>query len=83
MKPNTFTKGNPGRPKGATNKITKTVKETVLSAFNELQNDKVANLLTWGRNNPDEFYKLAAKLIPTEIAGTGALTVIVDFKDAE
>lgn len=63
----TFQKGNPGKPKGSTNKITRTVKETVLAAFNDLQNDPKVNLLTWGRKEPTEFYKIASKLIPTEI----------------
>ncbi len=31
-----FKKGNPGKPKGAMNKLTRTVKETVLAAFDEL-----------------------------------------------
>ena len=55
------------KPKGATNKITRTVKETVLGVFNDLQSDPKANLSNWGKENPTEFYKIAAKLIPTEI----------------
>lgn len=62
-----FQKGNKGKPKGATNLITRTVKETVLAAFNDLQNDPKANILNWGLDNPTEFYKIAAKLIPTEV----------------
>lgn len=59
-----------GRPKGSENALTKqmkTVKETVLSVFHDLQEDKKANLKEWGKQNPTEFYKIAAKLIPTEI----------------
>ena len=56
-----------GRPKGAENKITKTVKETVLAAFNDLQQDAKANITSWAKDNPTEFYKIAAKLIPTEV----------------
>lgn len=62
-----FEKGNSGRPKGAINQLTKTVKQRVLDAFNELQDDAKANLSTWGRENPTEFYKIASKLIPTEV----------------
>lgn len=62
-----FEKGNAGKPKGAVNKITKTVKETVLAAFNDLQNDPKANILAWAKDEPTEFYKIAAKLIPTEV----------------
>lgn len=57
-----------GKVKGSTNLITRTVKETVLAAFTDLQQDPRANLLTWGRENPTPFYQIAAKLIPTEIS---------------
>lgn len=56
-----------GRTKGTPNKLTKTVKERVLDAFNELQEDAKANLVTWGKENPHHFYQIAAKLIPTEV----------------
>lgn len=56
-----------GRPKGALNVITRTVKDTVLAAFNDLQADPKANIVSWGLENPTEFYKIAAKLIPTEV----------------
>ena len=62
-----FKKGNAGKPKGAINKLNRTVKETVLAVFNDMQQDPKANLLAWGTDNPTEFYKIAAKLIPTEV----------------
>jgi hypothetical protein len=62
-----FEKGNAGKPKGAINKLTKTVKERVLEVFNELQTDPQANLLSWAKDEPTEFYKIAAKLIPSDI----------------
>ena len=70
-----FEKGNSGRPKGSKNKLTTTVKETVLDAFNELQLDPKANLVAWGKKNPTPFYQIAAKLIPTEIQGKFEQTV--------
>jgi hypothetical protein len=63
-----FEKGNKGKPKGATNKITKSVKEAFEIAFSELQEDKEAKLSNWAKENPTEFYKLAAKLIPTSVS---------------
>jgi len=80
MKDTKFKPGNPGRPKGAKNKLTITVKETVLAAFNDLQNDPKANLLAWGKRNPTEFYKIAAKLIPTEVSGTVGLMQITGME---
>lgn len=65
-----FKKGEGGRPKGSTNKVTKTVKEVVLAAFNELQEHPTSNILSWGINNPKDFYNVAAKLIPTEVSAT-------------
>jgi hypothetical protein len=62
-----FKKGNSGKPKGSQNKLTKTVKEAFEIAFNELQSDKKANLATWAKENTTDFYRLAAKLIPTDI----------------
>jgi len=64
-----FKKGEaPGRPKGVQNKITRTVKETVLSVFNDLQADPKHNLKKFAENYPRDFYTIAAKLIPTEIS---------------
>lgn len=61
--------GNPeGRPKGAENRITKAVKETVLSVFNDIQDDPDVNLTAFAKKYPRDFYNIAAKLIPTEIA---------------
>lgn len=65
-----FKEGNPGRKKGSQNKLTKTVKETVLAVFNDLQADPKANLVTWAKSETTEFYRIAAKLIPTEMTGT-------------
>lgn len=65
-----FKKGEGGRPKGAVNKVTRTVKDALHAAFYELQDDPEVKLVEWGKKNPTEFYKLAAKLIPTEITAT-------------
>ena len=56
-----------GRQVGSINKLTKTVKERVLEVFNELQDDPKANMLNWAKEEPTEFYKIAAKLIPADI----------------
>lgn len=65
--PKPFEKGNPGKPAGAVNKTTKLVKEVFAEAFAELQNDPSVKLVVWGKENPTEFYKLASKLIPTDL----------------
>lgn len=62
-----FKKGAAGRPKGTPNKLTKTVKETVLAIFNEIQDDPEIKLLAFAKKYPRDFYAIAAKLIPTEV----------------
>ncbi len=59
-----------GRAKGTPNKLSKSVRDTVLAVFNELQDDPEANLHEWGKNNPTAFYQIAAKLIPTDLKAT-------------
>lgn len=66
-----FKKGNPGRPKGTPNKLSKSVRETVLEVFNKLQAEGgPAALQNWAEKEPTEFYRIAAKLIPTEVKTT-------------
>jgi hypothetical protein len=53
--------------------LTRTVKAGFTDTFNELQDDPNFSLPVWARANPTEFYKLAAKLIPTELTGAGGV----------
>lgn len=76
-----FTKGNPGKPQGAKNHISKTVKEKVLEVFNSLQDDPKASLEAWAKTKPGEFYQIAAKLIPTEITGSLKRVIVVTDTD--
>jgi len=62
-----FKPGTGGRPPGVQNKLTRTVKEAVLEAFNKLQADETHNLDAFAKKYPRDFYNIAAKLIPTEI----------------
>lgn len=64
-----FSKGNPGKPKGAVNKSTKQVKDIFAEAFTELQKDSATKLTAWGKKNLTEFYKLSSKLIPLQLTG--------------
>jgi len=57
-----------GRQKGVTNKTTRVVRDALTEAFEALQNDSTANLISWGKANPTQFYQLAAKLIPTQLS---------------
>ena len=60
---------NIGRPKGSPNKVTASIKEAYEKTFHALQtkqNDR-HSLTNWAKKNETEFYKLATKLIPSEI----------------
>lgn len=49
-------------------KLNKTVKETVLAVFNEIQTDPKIKLEAFAKKYPRDFYAIAAKLIPTEVS---------------
>ncbi|HHW4685700.1 MAG TPA: hypothetical protein ACQGQG_10495 [Xylella sp.] len=73
--------GNPsGRAVGSKNKNTAAIKSAFLEAFDHLGG--VPALVAWADENKTDFYKLAARLIPTETHLTGALT-LKDADDAE
>ena len=66
-----------GRTKGTPNKLTTSIKEAFVVVFDLLQGNKEANLETWAKENPTEFYKLISKLIPTDVKAQvdGELTI--------
>jgi len=62
----------PGRPKGMPNKSTASIKAAFLEAFERRGGAEA--LVTWAETNETEFYKLASKLIPTEV--NAAVTMV-------
>ena len=58
-----------GRKKGTPNKATASVKQALIEAFDGMGG--VESLLAWGRENPGEFYKLWAKLLPVDVTSGG------------
>jgi hypothetical protein len=71
-----------GRPKGTPNKITKSVKDAIFESFQSLQESKEHSLTAWAKDNLTEFYKIASKLIPVELAG-GVDVTIKDVSDTK
>lgn len=53
-----------GRVKGTPNKTTRIFKEAVLDTFDGIGGTDAFR--KWAQANPSEFYKIAARLIPTE-----------------
>lgn len=70
-----------GRAKGTPNKITATVRETFERVFNALQEGGTADLESWAKENPTEFYKLVSKLIPAELSIDAAVIDATDLDD--
>jgi len=76
MRGKPFKEGNKAASGRGPNKVTRTVKEHVLDTFLELQADPDFNMLAWAKANLTEFYKVASKLIPTELTGDVAVPTI-------
>lgn len=54
-----------GRKKGTPNKLTQSVKQVFEEAFEDMGGAKA--LVSWGKLNQTDFYKLYARLIPQDI----------------
>lgn len=63
--PKGLTNAGKGRPAGALNKSTKAVKEALQEAFEGMGG--TTRLIEWAKEDPTEFYKLWAKLLPAEV----------------
>lgn len=56
-----------GRPKGAVNKTTATVKEALQAVYASRGGDDA--LQRWADENTTEFYKLWGRMLPQEVSG--------------
>jgi hypothetical protein len=81
-----------GRKKGTPNRETLTVKAAVAKVFADLQEEsregkpkyEGVHLRSWAMEQPTEFYKIAARLIPTEVSGGMNHTIqILQFGERE
>ena len=64
-----------GRVKGTPNKLTRSFKELVQSTYETLE-ENGEGMLKWAQANKTDFYKIASKLIPTEMAVKAEITEI-------
>lgn len=65
-------KPGPGRPPGASNKITRDIREAILKAFEDAGG--AAYLKTVARDNPQVFCALLGKVLPTQVEGSLTVT---------
>jgi len=59
-----------GRKAGTPNKMSMTVKENVIAVFNEIGG--VEHMKQWAIDNPNNFYNIYAKILPTQTEISGA-----------
>ena len=71
-----------GRQAGVANRLTTAFKTAVQIVYEDIGGHKA--FAEWARENPGDFYRIASRLIPTEIAATGeslnrSITVQLSF----
>jgi hypothetical protein len=72
--------GNPktgGRAAGTPNRLTKSVRDAILAAFDELGG--VSYLVDVGRQKPDVFCALLGKVLPTQLTGTDGSEIKISW----
>lgn len=70
-----------GRRPGSVNKIGKLVKENILAVFEGLGGTEA--MIRWAKKNRTEFYKLYARLVPTQVVATVDIRDASDLTDSE
>lgn len=73
-------KPGPGRPRGIPNKITRTFKAAVEMTLERLG---PKHLYAWALENPTDFYRIAAKLIPTQTQVSGLDGEPIEYRQVE
>ena len=71
-----------GRQAGTPNKVTTAFKDAVRIVYEDIGGHKA--FAAWAKENPGDFYRIASRLIPTEIAardGNG-VTIIIAPRDS-
>lgn len=63
-----------GRQKGTPNKITKSMREAFMNAFNNAGGEEA--LAAFARRDRKTFYQICSKLIPVELVGKGGKNLI-------
>lgn len=70
MEPEKRQSRNPnGRPKGVPNKVSGNAKENIQAVF--LRLGGTSRMAEWAEENPTDFYKIYARLIPTDVKLSG------------
>ena len=75
----------PGRPRGSPNKSTIAMRTAIAAVFEDLQasvegDGRYPHFLAWAKENPTEFYRIAARQLPLQIEATSKSVALVVFK---
>ena len=77
-----FKPGNPGKPKGAKNKISKNIKDNFEAVFEKLGGIK--GFCDWAKENRQTkgaFYQMYSKMLPTNVMLEGDLPIIFEVSE--
>lgn len=66
-----FGKGNPGKPKGATNKVTREVKQMILEALDGAGGVEYLTDRARDPRTASAFLTLVGKVLPLQVSGAG------------
>lgn len=66
-----------GRKKGTPNLVTKTLKEMILGALDDVGGQKY--LMQQARENPAAFLSLVGKVLPMQVTGEGGGAIVVTW----
>lgn len=73
-----FGKGNPGKPKGAVNKLGKEVKEMILGALDQVGGQDYLAERAQDPRTASAFLTLVGKVLPLQVTGAGGGPVVFE-----
>ena len=68
--------GRARRPKGIPNKVSKSVKESILAVYERNGGDD--GFSDWANEEKTEFYKIYARLVPLDVKQSGNVTITIN-----
>ena len=72
-----------GRKAGVPNRVTAAFKDALRFVYEDIGGN--AAFSEWAKENPTEFYRICARLIPTEVAASESegVTIIINRRDSQ
>ena len=78
-------RAGPGRPRGSPNRATVQMRNAISAVFEDLQAShegpgEYPHFLAWAKENPTDFYRIAARQLPLQIETTSRTIGLVIYK---